>query len=733
MDLATFIRVILKNIPWIAMAAIFMGVLVYMGTKDEKPVYSSSTLINTGFISGYNPSRDGNATTDRTYTNAEIENLIKMAESYQTMEEISKRLLGEILTLGVKDTNLISPTNYQLISAELPGRLVKDLAGKRREYGFRKIQEWRDMDKENKVYKILYSEQEWVGIKQVKSLKVQRQGSSDVIEVTYSTSDPGICQRTLELFIEVLAEKHHDGKYKQSSGVVEYFRKATTESSTKLGYAEMRLKDFREDNNVINYYEQTRFIAKKREDIKEQYDEERMIMAAADSVVRALEREMSSRVDLGEVHGEIAAIRDSLSYLSERLVVYDQRDYDSTRSQREYEFVEREYNRLKEKVRNYNFELANIQNTPKGAEIEKILDKWLLNIIIMEETRAKIKIVKERMESFNEVYTQFAPLGSSIKKFEREINIMERDYLQNLHSLNMAILHQQSLMMSTDLTIVDKPIYPVEPDPSKRKMLIILAFLVGGILSTGVFIGLEFMDRSMKSPYLAKRETGLDVLGVLPLFPKNYMQGQTKKGKIDYAYLEERCVGLMLQQLYMDLELQNQPDGRKSILFCSMRKDEGKSLLSRLMVSRLRAYGKKVIQLRPEDNQVREDPHKDDFFYPVHSNIYSLKTVEELMGRKPRSWKNADYMVVEMPALLKDPFPVEIINQADYIAMICSANRTWTEADRKMLNKTLKGIKSDMSLVLNRAENYNLESTIGIIPKKRSFVRKFLKKMLMSS
>jgi len=376
-------------------------------------------------------------------------------------------------------------------------------------------------------------------------------------------------------------------------------------------------------------------------------------------------------------------------------------------------------------VANYNFEVSNIQATPKGAELDNVLEKWLLNIITMEETQAKLKIAKERMDSFDKVYSEFAPLGSNMKKLEREIYIKKEDYLQNLHSLNMAILHQQSLMMSTDLTIIDEPIYPTDPDPSKRLMLVAVAFIAGITFSTGFVLALAYFDRSLKSPTQAAREIGLEILGALPRFPAS-----PGKSKFDLPYLQERSIGLMLQQLYMDLNIKEEQERPLRVLLLSMRKKEGKTFLGRMMVDRLREYGKKVLYLSPKDSGSEELlQHQEDRLYPLDKNLYSARSEETLLPDMPEDWEKTDFIFTELPALLEHSFPVDILKRADYILLLCRANRIWIHADRKMLAKIKEIDSLPIGLVLNGVEMYYLESTLGDVPRKRGFFRKFLKRL----
>lgn len=78
--------------------------------------------------------------------------------------------------------------------------------------------------------------------------------------------------------------------------------------------------------------------------------------------------------------------------------------------------------------------------------------------------------MKQRRESLDEQYVFFSPIGSTIKRKEREINITEQSYLSILHGLNSARLKQKSLQMSSaTLKIINPPAYPISAMPTKEQ------------------------------------------------------------------------------------------------------------------------------------------------------------------------------------------------------------------------------------------------------------------------
>jgi uncharacterized protein involved in exopolysaccharide biosynthesis len=87
--------------------------------------------------------------------------------------------------------------------------------------------------------------------------------------------------------------------------------------------------------------------------------------------------------------------------------------------------------------------------------------------------------LKDIKHEYDLKYDRFAPLGSTVSRYEREIGVIEKEYLSILGSLNLSKIREQNLMMSINLRVIDPPIYPTKAEPSKRSTLIVAAFMAG--------------------------------------------------------------------------------------------------------------------------------------------------------------------------------------------------------------------------------------------------------------
>ena len=127
-----------------------------------------------------------------------------------------------------------------------------------------------------------------------------------------------------------------------------------------------------------------------------------------------------------------------------------------------------------------------------------------------------MKILDQKRIEFDKLAKKYAPLGATMKKLERKINIEEQEYLSLLHSLGLAKLRQQNGELKANLEITDPPFFPLKAKPSKRIMLVIVAGIAGFILVAMAILILEFLDGNLNTSVRAEDKIGLKVSSIFP-------------------------------------------------------------------------------------------------------------------------------------------------------------------------------------------------------------------------
>ena len=101
--------------------------------------------------------------------------------------------------------------------------------------------------------------------------------------------------RVLELILDDVIDEFRDMKTRQTGGVVEFFEEQTALADSALRSAVGGTRAFGVDNRIINYYEQTKYVASQKESLDHEVQQEEMALAAAENALRDTERRLSER------------------------------------------------------------------------------------------------------------------------------------------------------------------------------------------------------------------------------------------------------------------------------------------------------------------------------------------------------------------------------------------------------------------------------------------------------
>lgn len=722
MDLVQIVKILIRHSWLILGVSLLMAIVTLLMTYNKSNLYSSYSLINTGLVSGYNPETQNAGKVDYTFTTNEIENLINIATAYETLEELGVRLLVEYVNVLEADNRIISVDGLKLLNTFIPAGLKKEIQGLDYSEAYNKIVLLRDRDKVNAIYKLLYSENDFFGIEKLKAIRVERKNKSDMIRIQYSSADPGISKRTIELLTEIFVTKQKKIKEGQSTSVLDFFENATYESATKLKNAEDQLLKFRTNNNIINYYEQTRFISSKKEDLEELYQAELMNEAAADSTIKKLELQIGNRIELADLNNQLLASRKHLANLSTQLSTLELIETDSGLYKNEIKRLNKGVEDLKNNIRNQAYKTYSYQITPQGLEMENVLNHWLNSIIDAEETKARIKVIKRRRAEFHRIYNQFAPLGSILKRIEREIDVAEKEYLENLHSLNQTRLHKHSMLMSTNLKVVDKPFYPPKPLASKRLLYVVLSFITGIVLMLSLLLVIEYFDNTLSDAKMAGEATGLNVLGVMPLYISNKgIENETLN------LIFKRSKRKLWQNLKTVLVKKSNP---VVINLLSISEKEGKSFVGYELSQLLFQLNVRTIFLTPKIDKNGFEDNSNLYCYDLTKYSSEIVSVSELLDMGKIDYADVDYIFIEHPATIDQGYPIELLKNSDLNVMITRANRVWKTNEQRIVENIVTGTNKKLHLILNGCDIERIEDQIGEIPKKRSYLRRRVKQIL---
>jgi len=731
MNIIQLIRLILKNIKLVLVVPIILSVLVAYLTRNTPKKFSSKTIIYTGIGTGYTIQSVNNSKFDFMKNKTAFDNLINIIESRKTFQEVGIRLLAKHLAIAEPYPTYISKAHYHELKNTFPDSLKKLLVVEGNyEKTYNNLMENANSSEFNYMYKLINNDHPYYSVKAISSISVMRISNSDLVEIKYSADDAGVCQQTLELLNEVFVKNYKEIKEGETNNVVAYFEHQLLLAKNKLDAVEKRLLNFNQNNNIINYYEQTKHISKYREDIDLLYQQEMMQAAAAKASIIKIEDQLNRRNKTLLKSASVIHKREKLSELTTHITILEVKDDNEEEKDDELLSLYAEAEKIKSELNTTLDEVGVVENTTAGLSQQDLMFKWLEQIIFYEESSARLKIYKDKIAELENVYKKYAPLGATMMRIERQIAVAEKEYLSILKGLNDSKIMQRNIQMSTNLNVMDKPFFPVIPEPSKRKLLIVAAGFVGFVLMVFIIIVLEYFDSSIKTHKHLEELSGLPTAGA---FPNLYNNDK----KLDFEYVVERTGNEIAQKIRMkafgcDGNAVSKP---YIVALFSTSLGDGKTTIGKFLHDMYKKDGFKVsyfnylINNKPSKNDenlgVNYYNYEDLFNNEFDVKIFFENLIED-------DYNEMDFVFLEIPSILHYPTPIRMLRNINFALFVARANRSWSVAESNVIDSFKETVleSTETESIANGVKVDVLETIIGEIPKKRSYIRRMVKRLI---
>ncbi|MEM9363036.1 MAG: hypothetical protein AAGA43_10390 [Bacteroidota bacterium] len=727
-NLLFFVRLLLRHIGLLVVVPIILASMVFYLTRDEPKVYNSKARIYTGIATGSNIELE-NTKIDFRATNTAYDNLLNLIKARTTIEIVGLKLFAQHMVLDSADVKIISYKKYQelmnIVPDEVKQLVVKGDIAKT----YENFLQLKESDHTNFIYKLINLDHPDYSIEKILGrIGLRRISNSDFVDIDFESEDPAICQNTLLILCETFVKLNADIKANQSDAVVRYFEGQLNNSTNSLRGAEDELLDFNRTHNIINYYEQTKHIAAEKEEFEIKYFEVLRKYHASKAVLEILESKLETH-ELRRLSSQsIMKLRKELSNLNFDVSMKTLGlEKDSLQMEKDAKEVSQKMQRIKALEQELASNIDTLYKTDyntKSIASTSILADWLQNTIDYEGYDAQLKVMEQKREEFVKLYQKFSPLGATMKRLERKIDIAEREYLSLLHSLGLAKLRQQNVELKSNIKLTEVPFYPISPKPSKRMLLVIVAGLAGFILVAATILVLELLDGNINTAVRAEDKIGLKVSSIFPVIGKS-------NSKIDYGYLKNKAVNAISRNIILNrFKKDKEAEPVVNMLF-STQETEGKTFICKHLLDKLCELEYKILHITYDDQNLElRSANYQRLVYPISDQLYKISNVREFdESGSIEDFGVFDFILLEIPGIIKNPFPVKLASTMDYTFLVTRANRAWSEADinaLELFNEATTG--PEPTIILNGVKVLEMETVVGDLPKKRSLVRRWVKK-----
>lgn len=687
---------------WLIIIPTTLALLAIYSTKHMGRTYNTNTTVYTGLISGYTIETTSGAGINLSQQSTTLDNILNIITSKSTLKRVSLRLYAQNMMHGDldHDNNYIQASSYRAILNITPKEVLKLIDKKNEKKTIANLQAYEKPNSRNFVFGLFnWNHQDYSYGALFNKIKVNRIGSSDMIEIKCSSGDPGIAYNTLKILNEEFIEQYQELRFGETNNVIKFFEEELAKLTRKLEMSEDSLTAYNLKNRIINYGEQTKQVAGQTSAFEHRIEDFQLEYSSAKTLIKELEKRMDSHIKSLRNNAEFISKMRKISDLTSKITdieTFDSenistKDQDLKSYKKQLKNAEGEFNDFAEKFSNQKY-------TKEKIASEEILQQWFEQMLNMEKADAKLKLMESRKELLDDKYTFFSPIGNTLKRKEREISFTEQNYMSMLNSLNAARLRQKNLQMtSATLRIINPPVYPLAAEATNRKSIIMGVFLGGIVAILGFFLIIELLDRTLRDRIRTERLTSSKVIGA---FPGNAMGRYRNFSKTRNQIASKFLCNTILGHF---------PANKKKIInLLSTETGDGKSFIGKQLEEYWSSIGLNVKYI-----SWNEDFSKDSREFLLAKSVTDLSD----------SVDGADILIVEYPPLKECTIPERLINEAGLNLVIARANKTWKLTDQLLLNQVqnLADPQSPLTICLNKAENNVVESFTGLLPPYNKF------------
>ena len=705
MNAIYFIRLLEKSFRWMIILGFSLAISVFILTINMPREYESEAELNSSVSTSVNLGDIGPAPMDFFSTSSKVDNIINTVKSRQTLNEVSSALLSYHVGLDTEATERII-TNSSLSDLEdyFPIELLEEWRSERNESKRRlAINLWKEENITTENYhRVFESENSPYGLKSLGKVYIYRIGSSDLMRLTYRWRDSGIAQKTLSLILEVLFDKMKDMNLAMSRDVVSYFEEELEKASKDLSVAEDQMKIFRAENEILNFYEQTEALSVMKENMEDELQKENANFNATKATLVKLERQLQVNKELLRYGRQLLILKDKIADIQRQIAIVEVGGKNQTL-----------LNRLRKEEAALNMQLKTdllnrtaFERTTDGVDIEKLLESWVDATLALDASEARLEVFEERKAYFDREYRRMTPLGTQLTKIERKIRVKEEYFLEVLHGLNQAVLHKQTLSMSSDGLRVSVPAtYPSKPLPSKRLFLVIIGFFIGIVLPYLIAFLYDLLDQSIKTKNRAEFFTNKKVIAGFP--SKSY---RLSNMDVDMSQLYRKSMNQLMQRI-LD------------------RREKSKSVTINILHFSIHSRKETFIDFLKNALDFEEISYRiDDFSHIAEPSMGRYK--DYINAKEGTSKERVDVEIVVHPNILEFNYNKSRIQKSAINLYVLNSKSVWRVADTYKLSELNALELKDDHIVLMNVKDYDIENIVGEIPKKRSQIRVFLKRLV---
>lgn len=591
MDFAYLLRVLLKR-KWIIIGATLLAAIVaYFATKGEKKLYRSYSQFSTGFTTSdvvtVNPEN-----TNFMEADTKFNNVIVTAESPTVVS-----LLGYKLLLH----DLSSPRPFRRLSeADLQNPLVKSVDMDKATQVLQN--KWETMSlltsylpDEKKLLELLNLYQyDYNSLK--KFLTVDRLQRTDYIEIDYYSENPELSAYTVNELFQEFIRYYQSIKSERSSESIDTLRSLVEKKKADLDLKNDALRkagltDVGAESSAK--FDMISSLQTNLETEKANQNQLKYKLQAINNRIANMGSAQGGQIE-GDDPNYNAALLQARQKRDDAYRAYQASGSNDQDLYDKYIHARDAYNTLYASSQGPAHQVA--QTGPTRSDLEN--DRSDLMVQLQAST-ANIASGQHTIDSIKQSVLATSSKSAEIESMLKDQDLANKEYLDAKQRYNTAMDVNSSAVNNFRQILLGQP--AIKPEPSKRIIFVAAGGLGAFFITILVFVGMTYVDSSVKTPIIFEKTVGLKLISMINLInikhkTLNDLVTGNKAGT-HYSEDDRHNRENVFRELLRKLRFEIESSGKKVFLFTSTRKGQGKTTIIQALSYSMSLSKKRILIL----------------------------------------------------------------------------------------------------------------------------------------
>jgi polysaccharide biosynthesis transport protein len=578
MDLLNFFQVLLKR-KWLIIGVTTLAVVAtFFIARNLPKTYSAYAQIATGITDVYEVAlSEDDKRVDHFKTQSRFNNLIEIIHSRPVINLVSYQLILHDLTAEQPHRDLSEIKAYYsdedlARAAELARTKLDSLQGlsldNEDDRMLATLIKWQKYDYENLL--------EFLG--------AERRQNTDYVDIHFKSENPHLSAAVVNTHAAEFIRYSKNMRDDRSGTSVEFFANLVNQKKKELDEKHEAYRKYKQAHNIVSLDDQTSSTVGRINALEAQREEVMTVIASHQNVINNINAKLTGKEksylerQTGEMNQRYITLKNRLNTLNRQYISAGSNNTALADS------IDRVRTQLEAEINNSVSEIAYNPEAPRNDLVQRKINSEFE----LDAARTMLASINGELAKLNSKVSSYASSDATVKQFERELGLINDEYLNLMHK------HSEARLASVKLTNLFRQTeygIPAEkPEDSKAMLLVAAAGIASMFLCIGVIFVLEYVDQTIRRPSQFKRLTQLGLLGSLnELDAKKLKSSTIFSDSKDDVKLE--TYKQSLRKLRYELEL-SQP---KTVLFTSTKPNQGKTFTIVSLAYSLSLNDKKIL------------------------------------------------------------------------------------------------------------------------------------------